>query len=49
MYVDEDEDPVMAYGVDIMTADEIKSLVIKHYRNIHKKKLCRFTEASKMK
>jgi len=39
----------MAFGVDIMTADEIKLLVYEHYRNVYKKKLCRFTEAGKMK
>lgn len=49
LQVDEDEDPVMAHGVDIMTADEVKALVIEKYRNIYKKKLCRFTESGKMK
>jgi len=39
----------MAHGVDIMTADEVKALVIEKYRNIYKKKLCRFTESGKMK
>jgi len=39
----------MASGVDIMTAEEVQSLVIEHYRKVNKKKLCRFTEAAKMK